>query len=121
MNILVKIIVVLMVLVAVLFLSKPDIARRMMQFLKQGKRFYIAAVLRLVLAIIFLLAAGQCRHPRIVGVFGVIFLLSGLLAFIIPAEKIKAVLDWFLRQQLLIFRIVAVLILIISAILLYAV
>jgi drug/metabolite transporter superfamily protein YnfA len=117
---LIKILGVAMMLVAVMYLSKPDFMKSVMQFFRQGWRMYFAAAIRLVLAVIFLLAAGQCRHPRIVAAFGIIFLISAVIIFIISAEKTRAVLDGLIRQPPFVLRIIALVPLAVGALLLYA-
>jgi len=117
---LIKILGVAMMLVAVVYLSRPDFMKRVIQFFRQGWRMYFAAAIRLVLAVIFLLAAGQCRHSRIVAAFGIIFLISALLIFVISAEKIRAILDGLIRQPPFVLRIIAFISLAVGAIILYS-
>jgi len=81
MNTIIKIVGVLIILISILYLAKPDIIKKLMQFFKKDYRVYLIALVRFVLAVIFLLAATQCHHPRIVTAFGILFLISGLLFF----------------------------------------
>jgi drug/metabolite transporter superfamily protein YnfA len=116
----VKIIGVLLILAAVVYLSKPEFMRRVLQFFKHGSRIHFQTLVRFVLAVIFLLAAGQCHHPRVVAAFGIIFLISGLLMIIVGAQKVITALEWILKQPALIFRIIALVILAAGAVILYA-
>jgi len=117
---LIKILAVAMMLIAVVYLSRPGFMRGVMEFFRQGWRIYFAAAIRLILAVIFLLAASQCRHPRIVAAFGIIFLISAVIIFIISAGKIRAVLDGLLKQPPFVLRIIALVPLAVGALLLYA-
>ena len=60
MDIVIKIMGIVLVFLAVLYLLKPDIMKSLMEFFKQGKRIYFAGLIRIVLAIVFLLAAREC-------------------------------------------------------------
>ncbi len=120
MDTIVKVIGVLIILAAVVYLSKPEFMKRVLEFFKYGGRIYLQTLVRFILAVIFLLAAGQCHHPRIVAAFGIIFLVSGLLMVIVGAQKVIAALAWILKQPILIFRIIALVILAAGVIILYA-
>jgi len=90
-----------------------------MVFFKHGRRLYLAGVLRFALAIIFLLGARECDVPWVIFAFAVLFLISGMLIFIMRLEKIKAILDWYQKQPLLLLRIIATVLLIAGAIITY--
>ena len=57
MNLVIEIIGIVFVFITILYFLKPNIMKRLMEFFKQGRRIYFAALLRLVLAVVFLLAA----------------------------------------------------------------
>ena len=88
MEIIVKIVGILIVLIGIVFLLKPGVMKRLMEFIKKGKRVYFAAVIRFTLAIIFLLGAGECYQKWIIAAFGILFLISGLLILILGPERI---------------------------------
>jgi hypothetical protein len=120
MDAVVKIVGIVIVLLAVLFLLKPDITKHLLGFFRRGKRIYLAAVVRLIMAIVFLLAARECDITWVIVVFGVLFLISGLLIFMIGAERIKPMLDWFQNKSPVVIRLVAVIILAVGAIIIYS-
>jgi hypothetical protein len=120
MDIVVKIVGIVIVSLAVLFLLKPDIMKRVLKFFKQGKRIYFAGLVRLVLAVVFLLAARECDITWVIVIFGVLFLISGLSIFMIGAEKLKSMLDWFQNKSALFLQVMAVIILAIGAIIIYS-
>ncbi|MHC4534648.1 MAG: hypothetical protein ACYS6K_11905 [Planctomycetota bacterium] len=91
-----------------------------MEFIKKGKRVYFAAVIRFILAIIFLLGASECYQQWIIAAFGVIFLVSGLLIIILGPEKIRQILEWYQDQPILIFRVIAAIVLACGAVIVYS-
>jgi amino acid transporter len=120
MNIVIKIVGIVIVFLAALFLLKPDIMKSVLNFFKQGKRLYFVGLTRLVLAIVFLLAARECDITWVIVVFGILFLISGLSIFMIGAEKLRSMLDWFQNKSALFLRAMAVITLAIGAIIIYS-
>jgi uncharacterized protein YjeT (DUF2065 family) len=120
MNLVIKIIGIVFVFITILYFLKPDIMKSLMEFFKQGRRIYFAALLRLVLAVVFLLAARQCRHFWVIFAFGVLFIISGLLIFILGLEKVKSYINWWQKQPVMLLRVMAVVGLAIGAIIIYS-
>lgn len=120
MNIVIKIIGIVFVFITILYFLKPDIMKSLMEFFKQGRRIYFAALLRLVLAVVFLLAARQCSRFWVIFVLGVLFVISGLLIFILGPEKVKSYINWWQKQPLVFLRVMAVVGLAIGALIIYS-
>jgi uncharacterized protein YjeT (DUF2065 family) len=120
MEIVVKILGIIIIFLGIGYLLKPDIIKLLMEFFKKGKRVYFVAVLRFVLAIIFLLGASGCDQKWIIAAFGVIFMISGLLILILGPEKIRLIFDWYQNQPVLLFRIIAAIVLACGAVIIYA-
>jgi hypothetical protein len=80
----------------------------------------LAALVRFALAVVFLLAARECDMPYVIGGFGVLFLLAGLAIFALGPKRITPIIEWFLKQPVLVVRTVAVLIVVIGAVIIYA-
>ena len=102
------------------YLLRPDIIKLLIGFFKKGKRIYFAGLLRFALAVVFLIAARECRYPWIIIASGLIFLTGGLLIFLLGPEKIRRILDWYEEQPALIFRVIAVVVLIFGAIIIFS-
>ena len=115
----IKIIGILIVLMAILYLIKPDVIKWLFEFVKKGKRIYFVALIRFALAIVFLLGAHDCRFPKVIAAFGILFIISGSLILILGAEKIRTMLEWYLKQSALFLRILALIALAIGAIIIY--
>jgi len=120
MDIVVKIVGIAIVFVGVVYLLKPRILNRLMEFFKKGKRIYFAGLIRLTLAIVFLLAARECDITWVIAAFGILFLISGLLIFMLGLERLKAILDWWQEQSVLLLRVIAVIALAIGAVIIYS-
>jgi uncharacterized protein YjeT (DUF2065 family) len=99
-------------LMGLVYLLRPDIIKKLMNFFKKDKRIYLSGVLRLALAVVFLVAARECRYPWIIFACGIIFLAGGLLIFLLGPERIRKILDWYQEQSTLIFRVIAIIVLI---------
>ncbi len=120
MQILIKVIGLLIVLEGILFLLKPEFLRKLAGFFSRGKRAYIGADLRIVLGIVFLLAASQCRIVWVIIAFGLLFLLSGIAMLTIKLEKLKAMINWWQQKSGVFLRIVAVVAAVIGLVILYS-
>jgi hypothetical protein len=119
MDTVVKIIGIVIVVMGVVLLLKPAAARAIMGFFRQGKRIYLAALARLTLAVVFLLAASACRVTWAIGLFGVLFIASGLLIFALGAERIGGMLDWYMQRPAWVIRLMAVLVFAFGGVIVY--
>ena len=120
MDIIIRSLGIVIVLVGVVYLLRPDVMKWLLEFFKHGKRIYLAGLLRLALAVIFLLGARECDITWVIVVFGILFLIGGVLIFILGPEKIRRILDWYQKQSVLFLRVLAVLALAIGAIIIYS-
>ena len=111
---------ILFVLLGVAYLLKPGIIRELMRFFKKGKRIYFAGLLRFVLAVIFLTAATECRVPAVIGALGIIFLLSGVLIFLLGPERIRAIFSWYEEQPVAIFNFIATVVVIVGVVTIFS-
>ena len=120
MDTVIKIIGIVIVFIAIIYLLKPQIIKRMIEFFKHGRRVYLAGLMRFALAVVFLVGATDCQRPGVIIAFGILFIISGLLIFTLKLEKIKAMFDWWQNQSLLLLRVVAVIVLVIGAVIIYS-
>jgi len=120
MDTIVKVIGIVIILLAVLFLLKPDIMKHILKFFKYGKRIYLAGLVRLILAVVFLLAAYDCKIRWVIAALGILFLISALAIFMIGSEKLRPMLDWFQNKSSLFLRVMAVIIMAIGALIIYS-
>ena len=120
MDIVIQSIDIVFALVGIVYLLRPDIMKWLMEFFKQGKRIYFAGLIRFALAIVFLVGARECKRFWVIFAFGILFIISGLLVFIIPLEKIKAYIGWWQKKSPLLLRLMALIALAIGAIIIYS-
>ena len=120
MDIVVKIVGIVVVFIGIVYLLKPGVLKSFIGFFKKGKRIYFVGLIRFVLAVIFLLAANQCRTAWVIIVFGILFMISGLLIFMLGAKRVKSILDWWQRQSSLLLRLMGVIALAVGAVIIYS-
>ena len=120
MDIVIKTLGILIALIGIIYFLRPDVMKWLMEFFKQGKRIYFAGLIRFALAVVFLVAARECKHPWVIFAFGILFIISGLLIFILGLEKLKSIIDWYQKQSVLLLRVVAVIALAIGAVIIYS-
>jgi uncharacterized protein YjeT (DUF2065 family) len=110
----------LFALMGIAYLLRPNIIKKLMGFFKKGKRIYFAGLIRFALAIVFFVGARECRYFWIIFASGLIFLIGGLLIFMLGPEKIRRILDWYQNQPTLIFRVIALIVLVFGAIIIFS-
>lgn len=120
MTLVVKIIGIIIVLVGILYLIRPDVLKYLMELFKKGKRIYLAGLIRLALAIVFLLAARECDITWVIVTFGILFLVGGLLIFMVGHKRLMSILDWFQKRSDLFLRLWALIALAIGAVIIYS-
>ena len=89
----------------------PDKAKEVMSFFKKQNRMIWPGVLRALVGVVLLLAAYGSRVPHITVSLGMIFLLSGVLVFILGSEKMAEQMTWWEAQNQLVFRVLGLVVL----------
>jgi uncharacterized protein YjeT (DUF2065 family) len=120
MNIIIRVIGTFIVCMGLVYLIKPGVIKALISFFSKGARLYFAALVRFALAIVFLMGAKECKITWVIVVFGLIFLLSGLLIFMLGLERARGILKWYLEQPAPILRMLAIVVLAVGLIIVYA-
>jgi len=120
MLVLVRSISILIVAVGIVFLLSPKALKQFIAFLGQGKKLYLVGVMRIVIAVILLLGASQCRFVGIVTTLGIVILAGGIFIFALGLERLKPMLDWFNKRSLLALRLMSLVALAFGALLIYS-
>jgi len=107
-------------LVGIVYLLRPDVLKWLMEFFKKGKRIYFAGLLRFALAVVFLVGARECKYSWVILVFGILFLIGGLLIFLLGPEKVRRILDWYQGQSTLVFRVIALIVLAVGVVVIFS-
>jgi len=122
MDIVIKSLGIFFCIIGIVYLLRTDIMKWLFEFFKKGKRIYFAGVIRLTLAVVFFSSYRdpECNKPWIIFAFGILFLISGLLIFVLGPEKVRRMLEWYQKQPVLIFRVIAVIVLALGVIVIYS-
>jgi hypothetical protein len=99
----------------------PNVVKQFMGFWKPVKRIYLGGTLSLVLGIIFLLAASQCRWRGFIIAFGILFIARGICVLVIGQKRVISVLDWWLKKPVKFLRGYAVFAIILGTLFIYSV
>jgi uncharacterized protein YjeT (DUF2065 family) len=120
METIIRVIGTVIICIGLVFLIRPEIMRATTRFFSKGSRLYLAAMVRFALAVIFIMGARYCGRTWIIVMFGLIFLLSGLLIFMLGLQRAKGILRWYLEQPKFISRVIAGIVLAVGLIIVYA-
>lgn len=112
---------IVFVFVGMLYLIRPDVSKQIVEFFKKGKRIYFVGLIRFALAVVFLIGARECKVTWVIVVFGILFLISGLLTFTLGPARLRSILDWYQRQSSVLIRVIAVIILAAAVVVIWSV
>ena len=115
----VKLIGAFILALSMLFVARPEWVRKMIVFLKPGKRIYWKGGLRLVAGAVLLAGSPQTSQPTIVIMLGSIFLMSGALFFVLGPGKIRSLLTWWEDCSPLALRLFSLMSAVVGALLIY--
>jgi hypothetical protein len=107
MDIVIKIVGLVIAAVGIVYIIKPNVMNRIIEFFKKGKHLYIAAPVRLAFAVVFLVGARECRYSWVIFAFGILFLITGILVLVLGPKKLTPILEWWLKQPILLLRLMA--------------
>jgi uncharacterized protein YjeT (DUF2065 family) len=107
----IQIIGIVIVAIGIVYILKPSVMNRLFEFFKKGNRLYVAAPIRLCLAVVFLLGARECKQPWVIFAFGILLLISGILVLVLGPRKLVPVIEWFRKQSEILQRVVALIVL----------
>ena len=109
----------LIVVEGLLFLFRPALLGPVVRFFSKTFWMYTLSVVRIILAVIFLLGATQCRVTVVIAGFGILLLISGFAGLIVKHRMYHSILQWWQERNLMEVRLVAAVVLLIGAILVY--
>ncbi len=111
---------ILIIAEGALFLFRPDILKSILKFFLAGSRIYAIAIVRIVLAVLFFIAARDCKMPKIIIAFGILMLVSGIIGLVTRIVWCKKFVQWWINQPLLVLRLMSILAITVGGIILYA-
>ncbi len=119
MPLLITVVGALIITMGLVFMINTAWVRPVLGFFSKGKRIYIAAGVRLALGILFIYAARECLHERIILVFGLIFLTAGIFNVSANLEKQKKFIEWWKPKPNYIFSLLGLLAIFIGILIIY--
>ena len=110
----------IILLLGVAILIKPQLTKKLFHFIAKGKRIYLIGILRIILGVLFLIGALSCSIPWLIILFGILFCVSGLTIFAMKFERLKAIMNWFDQKPVSFMRLMGIIALLIGALITYA-
>ena len=90
---------------AITVLFKPAWLKNAIGFVQKGRMIYLIIGLKNTIGIIFLIFARECRWTVFIIVLGVLITSGTTLFCMLPLEKIKAYLNWWLARPVWMYRL----------------
>ncbi len=94
MVLIVKLLSIAIIIYGCLLMLRPGILKKVLEYIKEGNRAYIASGIKAVVGIFFMIAASKCSIPWIILFFGALAALSGIAAFVIKKKVMVQILEW---------------------------
>mgnify|MGYP000109070267 CR=1 FL=1 len=85
---------VLTALCGVLAIFKPNWMKAYIRFISRGRLFYGVIALKIVIGILFLIFARECKLPWAIIAVGILSAVGAAVFGLLPVIKIKAYLNW---------------------------
>ncbi len=76
----------------------PTTLRKVLLLFLQKGWWQLATAVRVVVGILFLLAAPETRAPLLIQIFGVIFILAGISIPLVGSARIEKLVLWWLKR-----------------------
>lgn len=98
----------LMILLGLTGVFWPEGLMKIGQYSLTPVGLYVVATVRLVVGVVFFLAASASRKPRTLRILGVLICLAGVATAVMTVERAQALADWWLAHGLGFVRVTAV-------------
>ena len=90
---------ILIVLAGLAILVVPGKWKRVFLSLAQGKFLYVAAAARIIIGVLFFMAADMTRTPTVIKVMGVLIIVAGVMIPIIGPKKLALFIQLMLARK----------------------
>ncbi len=111
----------LIVAEGVLFLIRPEFLGPVIRLFSDGFWMYALSVLRIALAVVFFVGAIQCRLKGVLVSFGILMLIVGVAGLIVKRRMYNTMLQWWQERNLVTVRLLAAVVMLIGAAIVYSV
>jgi hypothetical protein len=99
---------------------QPLWLKTVLAFLARGRQAYAAAGLKILIGIVWLLFARECRIPSVIITLGILTVVGSVLFAAMPFSKIRAWFQWCQARPLWMFRLWGVLAVLLGVLVVYA-
>ena len=89
-------------------LMSPERLKKGLRIFLDKQRFWLATGIRIVVGILFLMAASDTRAPSFITAMGILFLLAGVAIPFIGRARIDRLANWWLERPDWVLRVWAV-------------
>jgi DMSO reductase anchor subunit len=120
MSIFVSAVGTLIFIIGISFLVSPSRLKNYFYPLIEKDWLYVATLLRVVIGIIFLFAAGSTRFPTFVMIVGVISILTGVIIPFFGTDRMRAFVRWWIERSNAVLRLWALVTSVFGIILIWA-
>ena len=120
MAILVSVFGVVIGLIGVMGLASPRSLIKLIQQWQSPGRFWFAVAVRVVLGLVFLAVAPECRAPLVVRIVGVVSIAAAIGILVMGRARLDAFIEWWVRRPPALFRLWAPMAIAFGALLVYA-
>ena len=119
--IVVKLFGIAMVVAGIVFLIIPDAIKKYLAYWTKAKRIYTGAGLSVLVGVVLLLVASQCRLAWFVALIGIWAIIKGIILFALGPKKFTSKVNWWLSKPPGVLRMMAVLALVVGTLLICSV
>lgn len=99
---------------------KPVWLRQMLILFNRGKAVYVIAGIKIVIGIVFLIFATQCKLTSVIIVLGILTAGGSILFCLLPFAKIQAFMNWWIARPFWMYRVWAVMAALLGGLIMYA-
>jgi len=117
---LIKLIGIVILILGVAYLLRPELMKQYMSFWTKNRRLYAGAIISAIIGTFLLLGATQCRIDWVVTVVGLWGLLKGLIILMLGKEKMASTIKWWQKKSVKTLRAAAIAVITIGALLIFA-
>lgn len=89
----------LIALIGLAVVIAPVTLKKVLWRLIESDRFYLIAIARIVIGVLFLLAARETGSHLFISIVGVFLILAGLLIPVLGRTRTRAVAEWWLKKS----------------------
>ncbi|MFH1996892.1 MAG: hypothetical protein ABIJ27_07885 [Candidatus Omnitrophota bacterium] len=107
-------------IMGIVFLKDQKALEKYIMFWKKEKRLRVGGVFAILIGVVFLIVAPECRLSGLVTFFGLWSIIKGVLLLTLSEKKMFVYLDWWLNKPVLKIRFIGILAIIIGALFMYA-